>query len=40
MEAYILLNFQYLIDFKLKNVDPFRFGNIKIDQVSMLKLSL
>lgn len=40
MEAYVFLHFQYLIDFKLKIFDPFRFGNIKIDQISVLELSL
>lgn len=44
MEAYVglvvFLHFQYLINFKLKIFDPFRFGNIKIDQISVLKLSL
>lgn len=34
------LHFQYLIDFKLKIFDPFRFGNIKIDEIAVLKLSL
>lgn len=34
------LYFQYLIDFKLKIFDPFWFGNIKIDEITVLKLSL
>lgn len=29
-----------VLNFKLKIFDPFRFGNIKIDQISVLKLSL
>lgn len=37
---YFFLHFHYLIDFKLNIFDPFRFGNVNIDQISVLKLSL
>lgn len=43
MEAYVGLVFFFafpVLNFKLKIFDPFRFGNIKIDQISVLKLSL
>lgn len=41
MEAYVFfLHLRYSVDFKLNIFDPFKFGNIKIDQISVLKLSL
>jgi len=28
------------VDFKLETFDIFRFGNVRVDQISMLKLNL